>query len=240
MLSIENASRTFDTRTVVSRVNLQLAPGEVLALIGPNGGGQSTLLWMIAGLVQPSSGSIRITGIHAHEIAQASVGAVGLVTAEPGLYPLLTGWENLCFFGSLYGEQLANIRKFATPRLAELGLLNEMERPVSEWSSGMRQKLSLCRALLLSPKLLLLDEPTANLDPLVSSTIHRALRAAANAGIGVILATHDLGGAAEIADRVVYLKQKVHCDIPWQPTTGPAAPLLELYRTHTEASCAPR
>jgi ABC-type multidrug transport system ATPase subunit len=104
------AGRRFGRREVLTNVDLQVNEGQVLGLIGPNGGGKSTLLMLLAGLVRPTSGTVTIDGIPADEVAVERTGVVGLVTAEPGVYPLLSGWENLVFFGGLYGLSEAQVR----------------------------------------------------------------------------------------------------------------------------------
>lgn len=197
--------RTFGHTEVLRDVDLQVRPGEVLGLIGPNGGGKSTLLVLLAGLVQPTQGTVTVRGVAAGALARTRTGTVGLITAEAGLYPLLTGRENLRFFGSLFGLGRAEVDERAAPLLDELGLANDVDRLVSEWSSGMKQKLSLVRALLLDPAVLLLDEPTANLDAVAAQTIYEAVRRRADAGIAVVIATHDLVAAEVLCDRVAVL-----------------------------------
>jgi ABC-type multidrug transport system ATPase subunit len=187
---------------VVDGVSLDVHGGEVLGLIGPNGGGKSTLLMLIAGLIRPSKGTVVVEGIPAHELALSQTGRVGLITAVPGLYPLLSGRENLQFFGGLNGLSLAETDAMSAPLLQELGIADQMDRRVAEYSSGMQQKVSLVRALLMKPALLLLDEPTSNLDPVSTHTIHQSVRQQADQGVAVVLATHDLHAADSICDRV--------------------------------------
>jgi ABC-2 type transport system ATP-binding protein len=201
--------RTFGTHEVLAEVSLEVRAGEVVGLVGPNGGGKSTLLVILAGLVRPSRGTVAIDGIPAHEVAQARTGTVGLITAEAGLYPLLTGSENLEFFGGLFGLTDAQVQARSAPLLAELGLERDLSRRVSEWSSGMKQKLSLVRALLLDPHLLLLDEPTANLDAVAAQTIWTAVRKRADSGIAIVIATHDLVAAEHMCDRVAVVNRGI-------------------------------
>jgi len=187
---------------VVEGVSLDVNGGEVLGLIGPNGGGKSTLLLLIAGLIRPTSGTVMVGGVNAHDLALTSTGTVGLITAVPGLYPLLTGRENLHYFGGLNGLSKAEINSMSQPLLEELGITDQMDRQIKEYSSGMQQKVSLVRALLMKPKLLLLDEPTSNLDPVSTHSIHQSVRKQADQGVAVVLTTHDLHAADSICDRV--------------------------------------
>lgn len=202
-------TRQFGARVVVEDVDLEVAPGEVVGLVGPNGGGKSTLLLLLAGLVRPTFGEVTIAGEPAHVTATQQSGAVGLITAEPGLYPLLTGRENLHFFGGLYGTQPRAIDERAAELAAELGIEDELDRPSRTYSSGTRQKVSLVRALLLHPRLLLLDEPTSHLDPLSTHRIHQAVRNQADGGVAVVLVTHDLHAAEQICNRVLAVNRRL-------------------------------
>lgn len=217
---------------VLEGVDLDADPGEVVALCGPNGGGKSTLLLLLAGLLRPSAGTLHLGDTPAHALPRRATGAVGLITAEPGLYPLLTGRENLHFFGGLYGLSPAEVDRRATPFAERLGVGEALDRPVDACSSGMRQKLSLARALLMDPPVLLLDEPTANLDPLSAATIHAEARALADAGRTVVLVTHDLPLAESIADRAALLDRTVVATVSFSGarTPPPEGPLLAAWR----------
>ena len=227
------AGRTFGEHVVLRDVALDVPAGAVTGLIGPNGGGKSTLLLLLAGLVAPTSGAVEVDGLPATRVALEKRGTVGLITAEAGLYPLLSGRENLRFFGGLYGLSSAEVDARAVPFLAQLELASHVDRPVGTWSSGMRQKLSLARALLMKPKLLLLDEPTANLDPLAAHAIHAAVRAEADRGTAVVLATHDLVAAEAICDQVAVVNQTI---VRVERFSGPRAlpepgRLLAMYKS---------
>ncbi|MFZ5481763.1 MAG: ABC transporter ATP-binding protein [Myxococcota bacterium] len=205
----EGLVRRFGGEPVVDGVTMDVRRGEVLGLIGPNGGGKSTLLLLFAGLLRPSAGVVRVDGVVAHDLALTHTGTVGLITAEQGLYPLLSGWENLRFFGGLFGLRRAEVERRAEPHVARLGLAGALDRPIGAWSSGMRQKLSLVRALLGRPKVLLLDEPTSNLDPISADALHHALREVAAEGMAVVIATHDLPAAEAMCDRVAVLRRRL-------------------------------
>jgi ABC-2 type transport system ATP-binding protein len=228
--------RTFGKTVVLEDIDLEVSPGEVLGLIGPNGGGKSTLLVLMAGLVRPTAGEVMVDGVPAHQLAQTRTGSVGLITAEPGLYPLLTGAENLQFFGGLFGLTPREVADRAAPLLAEVGLEDDMTRSVSEWSSGMKQKLSLVRALLLDPKVLLLDEPTANLDALSAQTFYVAVRRRADQGIALVIATHDLVAAERLCDRVALVAGTVpQVETLQGPRSAPEpGRLLTLLQSHGE------
>lgn len=205
-------------------VSLEVRAGEMVGVVGPNGGGKSTLLLMMAGLLRPSSGRVRVCGIDAFALSLTAAGKVGLVTARPGLYPLLTGRENLHHFGGLFGLSPAEVNAKAEP-LASALELSTMDERVSRLSTGMQQKLSLVRALLLSPELLLFDEPTANLDPFAARTLYAEVRKRANEGRACVLVTHDLSAAEAVCDRVLLVDGGIKRELTFKerraPLTGP-------------------
>lgn len=194
---------------ILDGVTLRLRAGEVVGLIGPNGAGKSSLLLMLAGLLTPTSGQVCVAGLSPARLAVERTGTVGLITASAGLYPLLTGRENLHFFGALYGLSAAETDARVAPLLDELQMDRALARPVAEYSSGMQQKVSLARALLMEPLLLLLDEPTSNLDPISAEVLYAAVRSRADSGLSVVLATHDLYAVERYCDRAVLLSQRV-------------------------------
>jgi ABC-type multidrug transport system ATPase subunit len=224
--------KRFRGREVLDGVDLEVRAGEVLGLIGPNGGGKSTLLLAMAGLIRPDAGTLLIGGTPAHKVALTSLGTVGLITAVPGLYPLLSGWENLAFFGALYGLPEPVCRSRVHSLAEELDLLAHLDDRVAAYSSGMQQKVSVLRALLMDPPVLLLDEPTANLDPLSAEIIHSTARRHADRGRCVIWVTHDLYAAEQICDRVCLISRHVlHTEVLDGPRAVPArSRLLEQWR----------
>jgi ABC-2 type transport system ATP-binding protein len=203
-------------RTVLRDVDIELAAGELVALVGPNGGGKTTLLLALAGLVPASAGRVEVRGRDAVRVAVEQRGSVGLLTAAPGLYPLLTGWENLVFFGALHGLGEAEVRARVRPFAEELGVA--LDARVGAGSSGQQQKVSLARALLVDPPLLLLDEPTAHLDPLSAERILAAARARADSGRAVVWVTHDLAAAETLCDRAVLVAGTVAATLRFEGT----------------------
>jgi len=218
---------------VVDGVSLEVHAGEVLGLIGPNGGGKSTLLMLFAGLIRPTGGTVLVEGVHAHELALNHTGRVGLITAVPGLYPLLTGRENLRFFGGLNGLSATEVDDMSAPLLDELCIADQLDRRVAQYSSGMQQKVSLVRALLMKPSLLLLDEPTSNLDPVSTHTIHQSVRRQADQGVAVVLTTHDLHAADSICDRVA-VQQRTLRHVTCMDGERKAPVPGQLYRVYEE------
>ncbi len=234
VVSIQGVEQSFGKQPpVLQDVSLELCEGEVLGLLGPNGGGKSTLLMLMAGLIAPTQGSVIVDGTPAADLALTNSGKVGLITAEPGLYPLLTGWENLYYFGGLFGLSRAEVEARAKPLLEELELDSAaLTLRSSGYSSGMRQKVSLARALLLEPRLLLLDEPTSDLDPLSTQTLHAAVRRHADRGVAVGLVTHDLFAASHICNRVVVVGGRVLAEqtLEGERSIPDPGPLYRLYQ----------
>ena len=222
---MENAGRTFGQRIALSGLNLTVSAGELLGIVGPNGGGKSTLLLLMSGLLRPTEGTVRVCGIEAHALSLTASVHVGLVTARPGLYPLLTGRENLQHFAGLFGLSPREVDEKAAPLISALELTTGIDERVGALSTGMQQKLSLIRALLLSPKLLLFDEPTAHLDPIVSRVLYAELRKRADSGLACVLVTHDLPAAEAVCDRVVLVDGKIKRELKLTdhraPLTGP-------------------
>lgn len=234
LISAKALGRSFGRRQVLSDVELEVHSGELLALIGPNGGGKSTLLLLMAGLISPTSGALLVDGRPAEDVALETTGTVGLITARPGFYPLLTGAENLAFFGGLYGLSAAEVAAKSRPLTDELGITDSLDIRVGGYSSGMQQKLALVRALLMSPKVLLLDEPTANLDPVSADTLYRTARGRANQGMAVVVVSHDLHAVEQVCDRVAVVQGTVvHQEhLPGERAVPKASGLLALYQSH--------
>ncbi len=221
---MESAGRSFGARAVLSGIGLTVRGGEMVGVVGPNGGGKSTLLFLMAGLLRPTVGRVLVCGIDAWALSITAAGQVGLVTARPGLYPLLTGRENLHHFGGLFGLAPREVDERAAPLARALDLARLDDR-VAQLSTGMQQKLSLIRALLLSPKLLLFDEPTANLDPLAARALYAEIRRRADEGLACVLVTHDLSAAEAVCDRVLLIDGTIKRELTFAdrraPGTGP-------------------
>jgi heme exporter protein A len=176
----------------------------VTALLGPNGAGKSTLLGVLATLVRPSAGEVRYGRHTAAELGDALRGRIGVLGHDLFLYAELTAYENLEFFGRLYGVR--NLRDEVERALASARLDQRSSDLVATFSRGMRQRLALERALLHRPRLLLLDEPFTGLDDESASLLGERLRQLANGGTIVVMATHDFENADGLVDVPVCLE----------------------------------
>jgi ABC-type multidrug transport system ATPase subunit len=167
-------------------------------LRGENGAGKSTLLRMIAGLNEPTEGSILIYGIHNKQ----ALNQMGYMAHAPLLYDELSGMENLRFFGQLYG---VNSDELLAQAMQRVGLDPKLERRIGQYSQGMRQRLSLARAIFHEPRLLLLDEPFSNVDPDSALQIAKLLADMRSHGTTILLVTHQIGLLANLADEYLML-----------------------------------
>jgi len=197
-----------DRVEVLRGISLQVRRGEFFGLLGPNGAGKTTLFKILATLVQPEAGAVEIAGIDALRDPGAVRRVLTPVIAdERSLNWRLTGAENLRLFAALYGVPAAERDAAAGRLLDTIGLTDAAHRMVGTYSSGMKQRLLIARALLSRPSILLLDEPTRSLDPVSARDFRRFLREeiAGRQGCTVMLATHDADEALELCDRLAVL-----------------------------------
>jgi ABC-type multidrug transport system ATPase subunit len=187
----------------VSHVTLSVRRGEIVGLLGPNGAGKSTLLGMIATLVTPTSGTITYGGTGATRLGPPVRGRIGVLAHELHLYPELTARQNLAFFAELHGLAATTV---VPPALEAAGLADRADDPVAAYSRGMRQRLALERALLHTPRLVLLDEPFTGLDDRAVRIVADRLRRLAADGAIVLLATHDLDLAEGLITRMAIMR----------------------------------
>ncbi|MBW4658017.1 MAG: ABC transporter ATP-binding protein [Drouetiella hepatica Uher 2000/2452] len=195
------------TVAAVQEVSLTLAAKEVLAFLGPNGAGKTTTIKMIAGLILPDRGSVRIVGRDPHRDPKAlrSVGAV--LEGNRNVYWRLTPEENLEYFGVLRGLTRKVARQRAQTLLERFDLTDKRHSQVQKLSRGMQQKLAIAVSLIHDPQLLLLDEPTLGLDVEATASVKQLVREIAAEGRAILLTTHQLDIAEELSDRVAIISQ---------------------------------
>jgi heme exporter protein A len=203
-VAVEDVSRHFGRRRAVSRVTFTARGGTILGLLGPNGAGKSTLLAMLGTLLRPSQGRIRFGRVDAEENAAAIRARIGVLGHDLFLYPELTALENLAFFAALYG--IADAQGAAHRALEHAGLSDRAHDQVSSLSRGMRQRVALERALIQSPRLVLLDEPFTGLDDRSGAALLARLAGLRREGAAVIVATHDLDLAEGLLDEALFLR----------------------------------
>jgi len=210
-LEVDNLKKTYRYGAAlleaVRSVSLTLATGEVLAFLGPNGAGKTTTIKMIAGLIRPDAGRVRIAGVDPHRNPEALRLLGAVLEGNRNLYWRLTPEENLEYFGVLKGLSHREARRRGRLLLERFDLLSKRRTTVQTLSRGMQQKLALAVALIHQPKLLLLDEPTLGLDVEATQNVKALVRSIANEGCAILLTTHQLDIAEELSDRVAIIQK---------------------------------
>jgi ABC-2 type transport system ATP-binding protein len=199
----------FHRRRIVAvrNLNLRVEPGEVYGLLGPNGSGKSTTLKIILGLVSPTRGRTKIFDCDSSLVESRE--AVGFMPENPYFYKFLTGEETLRFFGKLSRLNGPRLNNRVDELLELVGLTNAHDQRLSTYSKGMLQRIGLAQALINQPKLIVLDEPTASVDPVGSRDIRNIILDLKKRGVSVLLSSHLLSQAQEICDRVGILARGV-------------------------------
>jgi heme exporter protein A len=203
LLTATGLSRSFGALHALRGIDLALHPGETLVVFGPNGAGKSTLLRLLAGIMRPTAGDVRIAGRVVGPGDPGSRRATGLVSHHSFLYDDLTLEENLVFAARLQG--VADPRGAARSALVEAGLADRAGESPRSLSRGLQQRVSIARALIHDPSILLLDEPFTGLDSASARRLRASLAARAGAGRAAVLVTHQLAEAWELATRVAVL-----------------------------------
>jgi ABC-2 type transport system ATP-binding protein len=205
MIQLTDVTKSYDDTNVVDHLNLQIASGEIIGLIGHNGAGKSTTLKMIAGLIEPTSGRVQVMG---HDMQKESIKVkqkMGYLPEESPLYEAMTAQQYLLFFSELYRMPHGQALKRIDQLLDSLGLPDK-NKLTGEFSKGMKRKTAIARTLLHDPELLILDEPNSGLDPLTSFFIINYLTTLKREGKTIILSAHNLFHVETICDRVGIIK----------------------------------
>ncbi len=202
---VKGASRLYDDHYALVNLTTAFPAGSVTALLGPNGAGKSTLLSLLSTVVRPTEGEVCFGDLSAVDAPAHLRRLIGFVGHRTMLYGALTARENLRFYGRLYGVSDLEARVDAMVEAVGLGF--DRDRPVEGFSRGMAQRLTLARALLPDPAVLLLDEPLTGLDREGIRTAVRLVAAQRDAGAVVVMATHDLGAVSDLCDRALVLRR---------------------------------
>lgn len=202
-VELNKLSKTYpDGKKAVDRIQLHLAQGEIFGFLGPNGAGKTTTVKLLNGMLAPTEGSCSIFGTDPGRYPEKTHAYAGVVTEHAQMYDHLTGLQNLIFYGSLFGLGTAESKARALSLLAQMELTDAKDKKLAAYSTGMRKRLSLARALIHQPQVLFLDEPTSGLDPESAQNVHAMIRSLAEEkGITVFLCTHQLRYAQEICTR---------------------------------------
>jgi len=204
-VELRRVAKRYVDIVAVDYIDLDVKYGEIFGLLGPNGSGKSTTLKMILGLVKSDSGSVKVLGINADDDPVEVKRQVGYVPESPRLYEFLTGLEYLDFVGDVYGVSSSEKKMRIEEYLGAFDLEGREGDMISSYSQGMKQKIALISAFLHKPKLLILDEPLAGLDPKSARIVKDLLRELAAQGVTTIMSTHILEIAQAMCDRIAIM-----------------------------------
>jgi heme exporter protein A len=224
---VHHLVKRFGMKTVLNSLDFQVNQGEFVALMGPNGAGKTTFLRILSSLSKPNSGRVSIAGFIIPSQAAEVRYQLGVVSHQPMLYGEFTAEENLLFFGRLYGVKLLEQRISIV--LGQVGLADQRKSLVKTFSRGMQQRLSIARAILHDPQVLLLDEPYTGLDQDACEMLDTVLRQDASTGRTVVMTSHDLTRAADLATRFDVLSHgKIRASV--EKANLPADGIYSFYR----------
>jgi len=202
MIELLQLTKSFGDLVAVDHINLTLAKGEFFAMLGPNAAGKTTTIKMLAGLIKPTSGHARIAGFDVQQQPLEARRRLAYVPDFPFLYDKLTAWEFLRFTGQLFHLPDDRIEANARELIARFHLLDHVNRPIESLSHGTRQRVAIASALLHDPEVFIVDEPMVGLDPQHARIIKDVLKERSRAGVTVLVSTHQLSIAEEMADRI--------------------------------------
>jgi ABC-2 type transport system ATP-binding protein len=207
LIETQHLVKRYGDKIAVNDVSFEVQAGEVFGFLGPNGAGKTTTIKMIVGLLQPTSGIVRVGGFDVQAQPLQAKAASGYVPDTPNLYPKLSGRELLRFVGDLFEMERQQVDRRIDELLKLFDLVDAGDDPIDSYSHGMQQKTALAAALMHDPKVLVLDEPTVGLDPRSARLIKDMLRQLANRGAAVFLSTHILEIAERMCDRIGIINQ---------------------------------
>lgn len=205
LLEVRHLRKSYGDHLAVDDVSFELATGEILGLLGPNGAGKSTTMMMIAGLLPADAGEVWMEGSRFDPREPTHRRDLGVVPQDLAIYPDLNAWENLRFFGKLYGLRGALLEERCQSLLSAVGLLDAARRPSREYSGGMKRRLNFAVGLIHSPRLVILDEPTVGVDPQSRAHLMECVRGVAAEGVGVIYVSHYMEEVQALCQRVAII-----------------------------------
>jgi len=205
IIEVTNLTKKFKKFTAVDRVSFNIKKGEIFGFLGPNGAGKSTVIRMLTTLSRPTSGQAIIAGGDVLKDQDEVRKHIGLVAEKIILYDRLTAMENLEFFGQLHGLTKSEVYQKSLKWVKKLKMEEWLNSQVGTYSTGMKQRINIVRALLTEPDILFLDEPTLGLDPQTTHLIRQFIRELNGHGVTVLLTTHDMIEAGALCDRVAII-----------------------------------
>jgi len=212
LLKLTHISKKFNGYTALEDISISLHQGEILGFLGPSGAGKTTTIKIVTGQLRQTSGEALILGRDSREIDESIYEKIGIVTDNSGIYDRLSVYQNLRLFSKILRVPKSRIDDL----LENVGLADHRKKPAGKLSKGQAQRLVLARAVLHTPRLLFLDEPTAGLDPSTALVIHKLLKELNDDGMAIFLTTHNMEEAAKLCNRVALLNEGhiVECGTP--------------------------
>ena len=206
-ININHVHKSFGSVKAINDLNLSIEEGQVCAFLGHNGAGKTTTLRLLLGLLAPDKGDVSIFGLHPQRDGDAIRRMCGVLSEDVGLYEPLSVYDNLMYYADIYGIPRAEAKNRIENALARFGIADKLNLPVKGFSTGMKKKVALIRAMLHQPKILLLDEPTNGLDPVSTLELREMLIGLAKeSGATIILTTHNLEEVQKICDRIIIFR----------------------------------
>lgn len=207
-LIFENVTKTFGAVKAIDQLNLQIAEGEVYALLGHNGSGKTTTLRLLLGLLEPNSGSISVYGKHPLKDGDVVRRICGVLSEDVGLYEPLSVYDNLMYYADIYGINRIESNRRINELLGRLDLSAKKHLPIKGFSTGMKKKVALIRAILHKPRILLLDEPTNGIDPVSTADLRNMLlEMVQEYGTTIIMTTHNLEEVQRMCNKISILRK---------------------------------
>lgn len=203
VLSARSLTKTFGAFTAVDNISFSVKEGEVLGILGPNGAGKTTTIFMLLNLIIPTSGDLTIFGMQYRDNREQILQGMNFASAYMDMMPRMTVFENLLIMATLYQVQKAG--EAIVRHAKALGIEELLPSQHKNLSAGQKTRVQLCKAFLNDPKLLLLDEPTASLDPDISASVRRDILGAQKRGMTVVITSHNMAEVEEICDRVLFM-----------------------------------
>ena len=206
MIQLAGLTKRYGDFTAVAGMDLSVRRGELFGLLGPNGAGKTTTLRMIAGILQPTAGSVAIDGISLARDPVAAKAKLGFIPDRPFIYEKLTGTEFLRFVAGLYGQGGPDVDRRGVELLALFDLIDWKDELVESYSHGMRQKLIIASAFVHRPEVIVVDEPMVGLDPKAARLLKDLFRAYVERGNTIVMSTHTLEVAETLCDRIAIVQ----------------------------------
>jgi ABC-type multidrug transport system ATPase subunit len=204
-IEVKGITKSFGNHLALRGVDLGVKKGEFLTLFGPNGAGKTTLIKVLTTLLKPSAGSVRIAGLDIHDSSVTILRKIGVVSHQTFLYDELTAYENLKFYGKMY--DVTNLEERIYDLITKVGLASRLHDRVRTLSRGMQQRLSIARAMIHNPSIILLDEPETGLDQYASAMLGEILNTLSTGEQTMVMTTHNLERGLEMGNRIAILAE---------------------------------